>query len=133
MTKKKTETVTDQPVSDIQLNQLQVEWVDRDSVKPNKYNPNKMTWHDRMLLRQSLLEDGWTQPIVTLPDGTIVDGEQRWTTAGVELTPQDIQEVIDRMYQRAEEGAVLSESIVARLEESKRRLEAAIAEGQNRD
>ena len=65
----------------MQLNQLKVEWVPRDTVKPNAYNPNKMTWDVRQLLLQSLLEDGWTQPIVTLMDGTIVDGEQRWTTS----------------------------------------------------
>jgi len=111
-----------QPVDSIQLNQLIVEWVSRDSVLPNKYNPNRMTTDDRILLRQSLLEDGWTQPIVTLPDTTIVDGEQRWTTSGIPLAPEDLQEIIDKMYERAEQGAVLSESIVNRLKTSLERL-----------
>ena len=119
----------EQPVSDIQLDQLQIEWVPYSEVKPNQYNPNRMTWHDRQLLRQSVLEDGWTQPIVTLPDGTIVDGEQRWTVAGMKLRPDDIQEIIDRMEKRQADGAPVSTSILARLKESKARLEAAIADG----
>lgn len=119
-----------QPVSDLQLNQLRVEWVPYETVIPNGYNPNNMTWHDRMLLRQSLLEDGWTQPIVTLPDGTIVDGEQRWTTAGLDLTPGDIQAVLDKMQKRQAEGAPTSESIMERLAASKQRLEEAVARGE---
>lgn len=121
--------IASQPISDIQLNQLKIEWVQRDTVKPNKYNPNKMSYHERMLLRQSLLEDGWTQPVVTLPDGTIVDGEQRWTTAGLQLTPKDIDDVIGKMEKRRSEGAIISESIMSRLRESRRRLEAAIESG----
>lgn len=122
--------LTQQPVSNIQLSQLQVQWVEHSSVRPNKYNPNKMAWHERMLLRQSLLEDGWTQPIVTLPDRTIVDGEQRWTTAGMDLKPGDIQEVIDKMQKRKDQGAPISESILTRLIISKQRLEEAIHAGQ---
>lgn len=118
-----------QPVSELQLNQLVVEWVSHDEVKPNRYNPNRMTWHERMLLRQSMLEDGWTQPVVTLPDGTIVDGEQRWTVAGQELAPSDVQKIIDKMETRQSEGHDISESILWRLHESKERLEAAIEQG----
>jgi hypothetical protein len=121
--------IADQPVSDIQLNQLKIEWVPHGTIKPNRYNPNTMSYHERMLLRQSLLEDGWTQPVVTLPDRTIVDGEQRWTTAGLPLKPEDIDAVIQKMEKRRGEGAVISESIMTRLDESKRRLQAAIAEG----
>lgn len=118
-----------QPISEVQLNQLVIEWVPRDQIRCNKYNPNKMAFHERMLLRQSLLEDGWTQPVVTLLDGTIVDGEQRWTTAGMPLAPEDIEAVIGKMELRAKQGAVVSESIMSRLRESKLRLIAAIAEG----
>lgn len=121
--------ITQQPVSDIQLNQLKVEWVKRDTIHPNNYNPNTMTWHDRQLLKQSLLEDGWTQPIVVLPDLTIVDGEQRWTTSGIELTPKDIQDVIDHLESRKAAGQPESESILKRLHMSKERLEAGIAAG----
>lgn len=118
-----------QPIDDLQLEQLKVEWVPRSSIKPNKYNPNRMTPQDRKLLLQSLLEDGWTQPIVTLVDQTIVDGEQRWTTSGIKLTPNDIQKIIDTMNERIEQGAVVSESIMARLHTSKERLAKAIEEG----
>lgn len=121
--------VPNNPVDNLQLDQLKIEWVAWESIRPNKYNPNSMTYQDRMLLRTSLLEDGWTQPIVTLPDRTIVDGEQRWTTAGIEITPDDIQEIIDKMLKRGEQGAVVSPSILARLQRSKERLEAAVAAG----
>lgn len=33
------------------------------------------------LLKTSILEDGWTQPLVVNPDNTIVDGFHRWTLA----------------------------------------------------
>lgn len=88
-----------------------------------------MSYHERLLLRQSLLEDGWTQPIVTLPDQTIVDGEQRWTTAGIPLTPKDIQDVLEKMEKRKTQGAPVSDSIILRLRESKKRLVAAIKAG----
>lgn len=59
-----------------------VEWVARDTLKPNDYNPNKVAPPELELLIISILEDGWTQPIVTLPDGTIVDGFHRYTVSG---------------------------------------------------
>lgn len=122
-------TISDQPVTDLQLDQLKIEWVPIDEVSPNAYNPNKMTWQDHQLLKTSLLEDGWTQPIVTLPNKTIVDGEQRWTTAQVEITPADIQEIIDHMESRKASGQPESASILKRLHQSKERLEQAISEG----
>ncbi len=111
-----------QPISDVQLKQLVIEWVPYAQVKPNRYNPNKMTGQDRALLRQSLLEDGWTQPIVTLLDGTIVDGEQRWTTAGLPLQVADVDGVLAKMLERKDDGYPVSTSILARLVESRRRL-----------
>lgn len=60
-----------------------VEWVSRDSITPNDYNPNKQPPPEHRLLKVSILEDGWTQPIVVFDDGSgskpiIVDGEHRW-------------------------------------------------------
>ncbi len=55
-----------------------IEWVDRDTLNPNNYNPNSMTKYDFELLVISILEDGWTQPIVKNNDNTIVDGYHRW-------------------------------------------------------
>jgi ParB-like chromosome segregation protein Spo0J len=58
-----------------------VKWVDRKTLIPNNYNPNKVAPPEMELLIISILEDGWTQPIVTLPDGTIVDGFHRYTVS----------------------------------------------------
>lgn len=61
-----------------------LQWVDRDTLKPNNYNPNKVSRENLQLLTQSILTNGWTLPIVTRPDGTIIDGFHRWTVAGEE-------------------------------------------------
>ena len=66
---------TSQPVS-------RVIWRHRDELKPNDYNPNKVASPEMELLIISILEDGWTQPIVVLPDSTIVDGFHRYTVSG---------------------------------------------------
>jgi ParB-like chromosome segregation protein Spo0J len=58
-----------------------VEWVPRDNLTANSYNPNKMPKQEMELLKVSIMEDGWTQPIVARIDGEIVDGFHRWTTA----------------------------------------------------
>ena len=56
-----------------------VTWVSRGALKPNSYNPNTVHKVEMKLLRNSLLQNGWTQPIVVLADGcTIVDGYHRW-------------------------------------------------------
>ena len=57
-------------------------WRDRADLKPNNYNPNKVAPPELKLLKISILEDGWTQPIVINPDMTIVDGFHRWTVSG---------------------------------------------------
>ena len=54
-------------------------WRNREELKPNHYNPNKVAPPELKLLKISILEDGWTQPIVVNPDLTIVDGFHRWT------------------------------------------------------
>ena len=53
-----------------------LQWVNRDSLKPNDYNPNKVSKENLKLLIQSILTNGWTLPIVVRPD--------RWTVAGME-------------------------------------------------
>ena len=60
-----------------------VEWIERERLTPNEYNPNQQPPPEHRLLRVSILEDGWTQPIVVFDDGSggplvIVDGEHRW-------------------------------------------------------
>lgn len=59
-----------------------LQWVDRDMLKPNDYNPNKVSKQNLELLTQSIFTNGWTLPIVVRPDYTIIDGFHRWTVAG---------------------------------------------------
>ena len=59
-------------------------WIDRWDVKPNDYNPNVVSKQNLELLKQSILTNGWTLPIVVRPDMTIIDGFHRWTVAGEE-------------------------------------------------
>lgn len=61
-----------------------LQWVDRSIVRPNDYNPNKVSKQNLELLIQSILTNGWTLPIVIRPDYTIIDGFHRWTVAGQE-------------------------------------------------
>lgn len=61
-----------------------LEWVDRDKLRPNDYNPNKVSKENLKLLTQSILTNGWTLPIVVRPDYTIIDGFHRWTVSGRE-------------------------------------------------
>ncbi len=61
-----------------------LQWVNREIVKPNDYNPNKVSKQNLELLKQSILTNGWTLPIVVRPDLTIIDGFHRWTVAGEE-------------------------------------------------
>ena len=66
-----------QPISEVKI-------VDRDLLKPNDYNPNKVMEDNLKLLMQSIKTNGWTLPIVVRPDYTIIDGFHRWTVSGRE-------------------------------------------------
>lgn len=59
-----------------------VRWLHRDTLRANDYNPNSVAPPELVLLKISILEDGWTQPIVINPDNTIVDGFHRFTVSG---------------------------------------------------
>lgn len=61
-----------------------LQWVDREKLHANDYNPNKVSEDNLKLLVQSILTNGWTLPIVIRPDFTIIDGFHRWTVAGRE-------------------------------------------------
>lgn len=61
-----------------------LQWVERSQVRPNDYNPNKVSKQNLELLKQSVLANGWTLPIVVRPDMTIIDGFHRWMIAGEE-------------------------------------------------
>lgn len=61
-----------------------LQWVDRNKLTANSYNPNRVSEDNLQLLVQSILTNGWTLPIVCRPDYTIIDGFHRWTVAGRE-------------------------------------------------
>lgn len=57
-----------------------VEWVPAPSVSANDYNPNSVAPPEMELLRVSIMADGYTQPIVAMPDEagfTVIDGFHR--------------------------------------------------------
>lgn len=57
-----------------------VQWVKMDSVEANDYNPNSVAPPEMQLLALSILEDGYTQPIVAWEAGAkfeVVDGFHR--------------------------------------------------------
>ena len=57
----------------------ELHWVDPQALHANDYNPNRVFPPEMELLKTSIVETGWTQPIVAKPDGEIVDGFHRWT------------------------------------------------------
>jgi ParB-like chromosome segregation protein Spo0J len=69
----------DQPVS-------RVVWIPRDRLTANSWNPNRQAPPEHRLLKTSILENGWTQPLVVHQEGQddqgllyeIVDGYHRW-------------------------------------------------------
>lgn len=77
---------------------LPVEWRPREDLLPNDWNPNEMSDEKREELIQSILDNGWTQPIVVRAGSDdIIDGEQRWHASGdarirsnEELTPEGV-------------------------------------------
>ena len=55
-------------------------WVQGDTVDPNDYNPNVVAPPEMKLLKRSILEDGYTQPVVTWVENgqrEVVDGFHR--------------------------------------------------------
>ena len=48
-----------------------LKWIKREDIKANKYNPNSVAPPEMELLKTSILEDGWTQPIVANSDGQL--------------------------------------------------------------
>ncbi|MBR4382225.1 MAG: ParB N-terminal domain-containing protein [Selenomonadaceae bacterium] len=58
-----------------------LQWISVERLTANDYNPNKVSRDNLELLKQSILSNGWTLPIVVRPDYTIIDGFHRWTVA----------------------------------------------------
>lgn len=69
------------------LERLSVQYIPVTDVTPNSYNPNRQGEHEFDLLKRSINEDGFTQPVVAVKDPNdpskvvIVDGEHRWRAA----------------------------------------------------
>lgn len=63
-----------------------VQWIDREQLSANDWNPNHQAPPEHRLLATSILENGWTQPIVARDNGNgtfeIVDGYHRWLASG---------------------------------------------------
>ncbi|MCD8136115.1 MAG: ParB N-terminal domain-containing protein [Parabacteroides gordonii] len=62
----------------------ELQFIDRDLVKPNDYNPNKVLEKNLKLLTESIMSNGFCFPIVIRPDFTIIDGFHRWLVSGRE-------------------------------------------------
>lgn len=81
------------------LEKLEVQYVAVADIKPNPWNPNRQSEHEAELLKRSMDEDGFTQPVLCVRltkediadpkfkgtpykegDLMIVDGEHRWRT-----------------------------------------------------
>jgi ParB-like chromosome segregation protein Spo0J len=72
-------------------------WVKNDNVKANDYNPNSVAPPEMELLRQSIMEDGYTQPIVSFKEDsqiTVIDGFHR------NRVGKEVEEVRNRVYGR---------------------------------
>jgi ParB-like chromosome segregation protein Spo0J len=72
-------------------------WVKNETVRANDYNPNSVAPPEMELLRQSIMEDGYTQPIVSFKEEnniTVIDGFHR------NRVGKEVNEVKERVYGR---------------------------------
>jgi ParB-like chromosome segregation protein Spo0J len=70
-------------------------WVKNDLVRANDYNPNAVAPPEMELLRQSIMEDGYTQPIVSFKEDefiTVIDGFHR------NRVGKEVEEVRNRVH-----------------------------------
>jgi len=56
-----------------------VVWIPARELKPNGYNPNTVFNTELTLLEESILRDGWVQPIIINGNKIIIDGFHRWS------------------------------------------------------
>ena len=72
-------------------------WVKNETVRANDYNPNSVAPPEMELLRQSIMEDGYTQPIVSFKEDehiTVIDGFHR------NRVGKEVSDVKKRVYGR---------------------------------
>jgi len=72
-------------------------WVKNEKVQANDYNPNSVAPPEMELLKHSILQDGYTQPIVSMPDEKsnkiiVIDGFHR------NRVGKECKEVKDKLY-----------------------------------
>jgi hypothetical protein len=69
-----------------------VRWVKNPLVHANDYNPNSVAPPEMELLRHSIAADGYTQPIVSMPDGVgafeVIDGFHRHRVGKEKIYPR---------------------------------------------
>ena len=58
-----------------------IQWVDVDTLKANDYNPNVVYTPELKLLKLSILQNGWIQPILASQNNVVIDGFHRWKLA----------------------------------------------------
>ena len=69
-------------VEAVALETLEVVYVGVDEIQPNDWNPNRQDDDTHEMLKQSILTNGFTQPVIAVRDGNvIVDGYHRWKAA----------------------------------------------------
>lgn len=55
-----------------------IEWRPAKSLTANAWNPNLVHKPELALLEESILRNGWIQPVLISPQGSIIDGFHRW-------------------------------------------------------
>lgn len=55
-----------------------IEWVHREKLSPNFWNPNHVAPAEKDLIMESILENGWVFPILVNSEFMIMDGFHRW-------------------------------------------------------
>lgn len=70
--------VIDTTEMEAKLSAFKIEVVPIDSLRPNNWNPNRQTPDEFEKLKRSIVENGFSQPIVVMMDGEIIDGYHRW-------------------------------------------------------
>jgi len=56
-----------------------ITWLSVNQLRSNDYNPNVVLTAELKLLKLSMLQQGWIQPILVSPDGDIIDGFHRYS------------------------------------------------------
>jgi len=62
---------------------MKIEYIPNNAIKPSSWRANYLLKPDLELLRLSMSDFGWLQPIIVrVEDMSIIDGHHRWVVAG---------------------------------------------------